>query len=75
MSRKNSKELIDINKKNRSLSISSFGSIETIELEDDSTNVNKKNRRKREVNVEEYERINTPDVLTVRKLLYYFKNK
>lgn len=71
MPRKNSKDFIDNYKKERSVSLSSYDSIETISLDDDTP---KKNRRKREVNIETRERRITPDILTIRKMLDYFRD-
>ena len=64
MSRKNSKEraVSFDNKDSRSYSISSYGSIETIDLEEnekEKINLKPQRRRKRENNVEEYKRRNT----------------
>lgn len=78
MSRKNSRERalsVEI-KDSRSYSIGSNGSIETIYLEENKNNQNPKpcNRRKREYNIENSKRRNTPDILTAKKILDLFKD-
>jgi len=79
MSRKNSKEraVSFDNKDSRSYSISSYGSIETIDLEEnekEKINLKAQRRRKRENNIEEYKRRNTPDIITAKKILDIFKD-
>ena len=78
MPRKNSKEraLSFEIKDRRSYSIGSNGSIETIDLDDDSFNkpINEnKKRRKREINMEDNKRRNTPDIITIKKLIEKFR--
>ena len=60
----------------RSYSIGSNGSIETIDLDDESFNksINEnKKRRKREINMEDNKRRNTPDIITIKKLIEKFR--
>lgn len=78
MPRKNSKErgLSFEIKDRRSYSIGSNGSIETIDI--DHENYSKpihenKKRRKREINMEENKRCNTPDIKTIIKLIEKFR--
>jgi hypothetical protein len=81
MSRKNSKErIVSFDKKEiRSYSIGSLGSegsIETIDLDDEDFNkpIKKEiNRRKREVNINDKTRRNTPDIITIKKMIERFR--
>jgi len=78
MSRRNSKERtfsFDI-KENRSYSIGSNGSIETIYLDDEKCNKpihDNKKRRKREINIDEKKRRNTPDIISIKKIIDKFR--
>lgn len=72
MSRKNSKDRsVSFDNKDRSYSINSYGSIETIDLEEnEKINFKLKKRRQRENN----KRRNSPDIITAKKLLFKFKD-
>lgn len=74
MSRKNSRErgLSFEIKDSRSFSIGSNGSIETINLEENKNPKHCK-RRKRENNIENYKRRNTPDLITAKNIIDRFK--
>lgn len=78
MSRKNSKErAVSFDSKDkRSYSIGSNASIETIDLDDENFNKpihENKKRRKREINMEENKRRNTPDITTIKKIIEKFR--
>ena len=74
MSRKNSRErgLSFEIKDSRSFSIGSTGSIETINLEENKNSKHCK-RRKREINIENYKRRNTPDIITAKNIIDRFR--